>query len=182
MPALQTIAAMIDRVSEWTGRAVAWLTLGMVAVTFLIVILRYLFNLGWIAMQESVIYMHALVFLLGAAYTLHHDGHVRVDIFYRAMKPRTQAWVDLAGTVFLLLPVCGFILWTSWGYVADAWALREGSREAGGLPGVFLLKTAILLMAGLMALQGIGQALRCLLTIGGHAEAAPKHGAGEPEV
>ncbi|NIR25762.1 MAG: TRAP transporter small permease subunit, partial [Gammaproteobacteria bacterium] len=119
----------------------------MVLVTFAVVLLRYLFNTGWIAMQESITYMHALVFMLGAAYTLRHDGHVRVDIFYQKFSPRTRAWVDLLGTLLLLLPVTLFIAWVSWEYVSTAWALKEGSRETGGLPGVYLLKTAIPLMA-----------------------------------
>lgn len=165
---LEQLARAIDALNEAVGRATAWLTLAMVGVTFAVVVLRYLFNSGWIAMQESITWMHALVFLLGAAYTLKHDGHVRVDIFYRKWGPRGRAWVDLGGSLFLLLPMCAFILWVSWDYVATSWALREGSREAGGLPGVFLLKTSLLLMAALMLAQGLAQALRALLTLLGH--------------
>lgn len=175
MTALPRIARLCDAVSEWTGRGVAWLTLAMVAVTFAVVVLRYLFNVGWIAMQESVTYLHALVFMVGAAYTLKHDGHVRVDIFYRRMPPRGRAAVDLAGTCLLLLPVCVFIFWASWDYVAGSWSLLEGSREAGGLPGVFLLKSVIPLMAGLLAVQGVALALRSLLLLTGHPEFAPEH-------
>jgi len=157
---LRSLVSLLDALIEWIGRAVAWLTLGMVLVTFLVVLLRYVFDLGWIAMQESVTYMHALVFMLGAAYTLKHDGHVRVDIFYRTFSPRTRAWVDLFGVLVLLLPTCGFILWVGWDYVASSWSVSEGSREAGGLPGVFLLKGLILLMPALLILQGIASALR----------------------
>ncbi|WJW75467.1 TRAP transporter small permease subunit [Thiohalobacter sp. IOR34] len=162
---LSRLADRLDALAEWTGRAVAWLTLAMVLVTFAIVLLRYAFNLGWIALQESVGYLHALVFLLGAAYTLKHEGHVRVDIFYRRLSPRGRALVDLLGTLLLLFPVCGFILWVSWNYVAASWALHEGSREAGGLPGVYLLKSAIPLMAILLLLQGLALALRQLLRL-----------------
>ncbi|HKJ76050.1 MAG TPA: TRAP transporter small permease subunit, partial [Gammaproteobacteria bacterium] len=140
-----------------------------------VVVLRYLFDTGWIALQESITYLHALVFMVGAAYTLKHDGHVRVDILYRRFGPRGQAAVDLAGTLLLLLPVCGFILVASWDYVAESWALREGSREAGGLPGVFLLKTVIPVMAVLLALQGLSLALRSALILAGHPGAAPEH-------
>ncbi|GAB6042508.1 TRAP transporter small permease subunit [Endothiovibrio diazotrophicus] len=161
------VADGIDALSEWSGRAVSWLTLGMVLVTFAIVVLRYVFSLGWIAMQESVLYMHALVFLLGAAFTLRREGHVRVDIFYRKLGPGGRAVVDLAGSLLLLLPVCIFLFWVSWEYVATSWALKEGSREAGGLPGVFLLKSAILVMAALLILQGLSQVLRSLLTLAG---------------
>jgi len=175
--ALAYIARRLDQLSEWTGRIIAWLTLGMVLVTFAVVILRYLFNTGWIAMQESITYMHALVFMLGAAYTLRHDGHVRVDIFYQKFGPKGRAWVDLLGTLLLLIPVTVFIAWESWEYVATSWSLHEGSREAGGLPGVYLLKTAIPVMAVLMLLQGVSLALRSLLVIRGHEEDAPAHDA-----
>ena len=103
--------------------------------------------------------------MLGAAYTLRFDGHVRVDIFYRDFSARHKALVDLLGSLFLLLPVCIFLLWSSWGYVASAWSLREGSGEAGGLPYVYLLKTLIPLSAFLLILQGIGQALASLGTL-----------------
>ena len=177
MYTLARLARLIDQLSEWTGRAVAWLTLGMVLVTFAVVLLRYLFNTGWIAMQESITTMHALVFMLGAAYTLRHDGHVRVDIFYQKFGPKGRAWVDLLGTLLLLMPVTLFIAWVSWDYVAASWELKEGSREAGGLPGVYLLKSAIPLMAALMLLQGISLALRSMLVLLGHEEAAPAHDA-----
>ncbi len=160
---MKSLISLLEAIAEWSGRAVAWLTLGMVLVTFLVVLLRYAFDLGWIAMQESVTYMHAVVFMLGAAYTLKHDGHVRVDIFYRAFSPRTRAWVDLFGVLVLLLPTCGFIIWIGWDYVASSWSVSEGSREAGGLPGVFLLKGLILLMPALLLLQGIASVLRDLM-------------------
>ncbi len=175
MERLARLARRLDQLSEWTGRGIAWLTLGMVLVTFAVVVLRYLFNIGWIAMQESVTYMHALVFMLGAAYTLRHDGHVRVDIFYQKFSPRGRAWVDLLGTLLLLIPVTVFITWISWEYVASSWELREGSRETGGLPWVYLLKTAIPLMAILMLLQGLSLGLRSLLVLLGHEEDAPSH-------
>jgi TRAP-type mannitol/chloroaromatic compound transport system permease small subunit len=169
---IDRITRLIDGFSDVCGRAIAWLTLGMVLTQFAVVILRYVFELGWIAMQESILFMHALVFLLGAAYTLRHEGHVRVDIFYRHLSLRGQAFVDALGTLFLLLPVCGYIFWTSWGYVTDSWQLFEGSREAGGLPGVFLLKTSILLMAGLLSLQGLSMLLKNLVIIFSREEMA----------
>lgn len=169
---LERLARWLGALSEWTGRGIAWLTLFMVLTTFGIVVLRYGFGIGSIAAQEAVTYMHALVFLLGAAYTLKHDGHVRVDIFYRGMSERRRAWIDLLGTLLLLMPVCLFILWASWDYVAASWALREGSRETSGLPGVYLLKTAIPLMAVLLLLQGLALGARALLVLaGGHPPA-----------
>ncbi len=164
---MDRISQLIDQLSDWTGRLIAWLALAMVAVTFTVVVLRYLFDSGSIALQESITYMHALLFMLGAAYTLRHDGHVRVDIFYRKFGPRGRAWVDLLGVLFLLIPVTGFIAWISWDYVAASWALHEGSREAGGLPGVYLLKSVIPLMALLLLLQGVAMGLRALSVISG---------------
>ncbi len=164
---LERLARYLNTLSEWTGRAVSWLTLCMVLITFGIVVLRYGFGIGSIAAQESVVFLHALVFLLAAAYTLKHDGHVRVDIFYRDYGPRGQAWVDLFGALFLLTPVCVFILLSSWDYVSASWTLQEGSRETAGLPGIYLLKTAIPVMAVLMLLQGLAQAIRALLILAG---------------
>jgi TRAP-type mannitol/chloroaromatic compound transport system permease small subunit len=161
----RTIIGAIDGLNERIGRAVSWLTLLMVLVTFLVVVLRYAFDLGWIAMQESVTWMYALVFLLGAAYTLKHDAHVRVDIIYQRCSPATRAWIDLSGVLLLLLPMCGLVLWSSWEYVASSWGMGEGSREAGGLPGLYVLKSAIVLMGLLLLLQGIAVGLRSVLTI-----------------
>jgi TRAP-type mannitol/chloroaromatic compound transport system permease small subunit len=173
---LARFASLLDGVSEWTGRAVSWLTLGMVLVTFCVVVLRYALNLGWIAVQESVTYLHAFVFMLGAAYTLKHDGHVRVDILYRKLPERTRAWIDLCGTVLLLTPVCLFIIWSSWPYVTTSWSLVEGSQEAGGLDLVFLLKTAIPLMALLVLLQGCAQAIHALLIVSCKQTGPDEHG------
>jgi TRAP-type mannitol/chloroaromatic compound transport system permease small subunit len=161
------IVIWLEGISEFLGSAVSWLSLAMVLVTFIIVVLRYAFDLGWIWLQESVTYMHAALFLVGAAYTLKHEGHVRVDIFYRRFTPRTRAWVDLGGSLLLLLPVCFFIFSVSWEYVAQSWDLHEGSREAGGLDGVYLLKSLMLVMAGLLVLQGLAQAIRHLLALFG---------------
>ncbi len=159
----ERIIYCIDLVNEWIGKSVAWLTLAMVLLTFVIVVLRYAFDLGWIALQESVAYLHALVFMLGAAYTLKHDGHVRVDILYQRCASRTRAWIDCLGTLLLLLPVSIFIIWSSWEYVTDSWRIFEGSSNSGGLPGVYLLKSCIIVMALLLILQGLAMFLRNLL-------------------
>ena len=169
---LQRIARFIDDLSERTGQVIAWLTLGTVLLTFTVVVLRYGFDSGSIAMQEAVTYLHAAVFMLGAAYTLKHDGHVRVDIVYRRLSARGQALVNLLGTLLLLLPVCLYILISSWEYVAISWNLREGSQEAGGLNAVFLLKTAIPVMAVLLMLQGSAIVLHSLLQLLGVAHLA----------
>ena len=163
------------RLVDGFERGIHFLTLLMVLITFAVVVLRYGFDLGWIAMQESVSYLHAANFMLGAAFTLRHDAHVRVDIFYQKFGPRGRAWVDLLGTVLLLLPVCVFILVASGDYVREAWALMEGSPEAGGIPGVWLLKSLLLAMPALLILQGLAIAFRSLAVItGGTTPAPPK--------
>lgn len=158
MKALTVIETVIERI----GRAVAWLALSMVLVMLVIVILRYLFNEGSIKLQESVIYFHSAVFLLGAAYTLQQDGHVRVDIFYRGMSECRRALVDACGVLFLLLPTCLFVFLVSLPYVSASWRLFEGSREPGGLPGVFLLKTMIPVAMALLILQGLALLVRAV--------------------
>ena len=155
----------IERFIDWSGRAVSWLTLLMVIVTFIVVVLRYVFDIGWIALQESVTYMHAMVFLVGASWAMQHDAHVRVDIFYSRFSTRTKAWVDLFGSLLLLLPVMIFIAWISWEYVIASWEVLEGSREAGGLPAVFLLKSLIVVLAIMLILQALVQIMRCVQTI-----------------
>jgi len=136
------------------GKAVAWLNVVMVLLVFAIVVLRYGFNLGWIWLQESVTYLHVTVFTVVTAWALQQDGHVRVDIFYSKMSDRKRALVDLFGTLIFLIPFCIFILVTALPYVSSSWKLLETSREAGGLPMVFLLKTLILVMPVLL----LGQA------------------------
>jgi TRAP-type mannitol/chloroaromatic compound transport system permease small subunit len=138
-----------------TGRLVSWLTLLMVALTFAIVILRYGFNEGWIWLQESVTYLHALVFMVAAAWAFQTDDHVRVDIFYRGKSAGHQALVNLLGILLFLLPFCVFVLLIGWNYVAASWASMEGSREAGGLPAVFVLKSLILVMPALLLIQAL---------------------------
>ncbi len=166
---MEGVIRRLELLAEWLGRLVSWATLLMVIITFAVVVLRYLFDTGWIAMQESVTWLHAMVFMLGAAYTLRHGGHVRVDIFYQRFGPRGRAWVDLLGTLFLLFPLALFILYVSWDYVAESWKVLEGSREAGGLPGVFLLKSLILVLPATLMVQGAALALRSLQVLGGRA-------------
>ncbi len=136
------------------GKGVAWLSLLMVLLTFTIVVLRYGFNLGWIWLQESLTYLHVTVFTVAAAWTLQLDGHVRVDIFYAVMTEKKRALVNFMGTLLFLVPFCIFLLIVAWPYVASSWRLLESSREAGGLPLVFLLKSLILILPALL----LGQA------------------------
>ena len=139
----------------------------MVIVTFVVVVMRYLFDAGLIWVQESVVWMHAAVFMLGAAYTLRDEEHVRVDVFYRRMSDRARAWVDLVGVVVFLLPLCLFLAWNSVDFVTQSWSIREMSRESGGLPYplVPMLKSILLLMPLTVALQGLSLFLASLRTL-----------------
>lgn len=145
----------MERFNRLVDRTVPWLTLGMVLVTFTIVILRYFFGRGWVWMQEIALYMHALTFLLAAGYTLACDAHVRVDILYRPMSARRKAWVNLCGSLLLLIPCCLVLLFQSLPFVLNSWAVFEGSKNGGGLEAVFLLKTAIPLFCILLLLQAV---------------------------
>jgi len=147
------------------GSTVAWLTLVMVLVTFTVVVCRYAFNLGWIWLQDSIVYLHACVFMLAAAWALQRDEHVRVDIFYRGKNDLHQSWVNLLGTLVFLLPFCVFLIYISWNYVTTSWAIQEGSREASGLPWVYVLKSLILIMPALLILQGGLLAFESLKTL-----------------
>ena len=158
---------LFDRISNITGKATSWLTLAMVVLTSIIVVMRYVFDAGLIWMQESVTWMHAAVFMVGAAYTLLHEEHVRVDIFFRKMSERQRAIVDLLGLVFFLLPLCGFLALMAYDFAAAAWSIHETSREPGGLPYpmIPLLKSIVIVMPVAVALQGISMLMRSITKI-----------------
>ena len=162
-----TLAERIDRLNTAIGRAASWCALAILLIGFAVVLLRYVLGLGSIWLQESILYAHAALFLLAAAWTLKQGGHVRVDVFYADASPRAKAWVDLVGVLLLLLPFCLAILWFSLPYVTRSWAILERSRESSGLPLVFLLKTLIPAFAVLLALQGVAQAIRAALILRG---------------
>jgi TRAP-type mannitol/chloroaromatic compound transport system permease small subunit len=165
MPVLRACVHYIDLFTDRSGRLLAWLVLAMALLTTVIVIQRYGFNIGSIAAQEAVVYMHGCLFMLGAAYALKTESHVRVDIFYRNFSPRTRAWVNSLGSIVFLLPLCVFIGFASWNYVSESWLVRETSPEPGGIPAVFLLKSLIPLMAVNLFLQGLAETLRNALVL-----------------
>jgi TRAP-type mannitol/chloroaromatic compound transport system permease small subunit len=155
-----SIQRAIDSFTETSGRVLLWFSLLMMITVCVVVTLRYVFGIGAIPLQEFSTYLHSSVFMLGAAYTLKHDGHVRVDILYRNFSARKKAWVNSLGTLIFLLPICAYIFIISWGFVSQSWQIMETSAEPGGIPAVFLLKTLIPLMAFNLALQGIAEILR----------------------
>ena len=174
----------LERFADLSGALIAWLTIAMVLGTFVIVVLRYAFDLGWIAMQESITWMHAAVFMLGAAYTLKNDEHVRVDIFYRGLPGRHRALIDLLGTLIFLLPMSIFLAASSWDYVATSWSIHEASREAGGLPYPFvpILKSLIPATAILLIVQAVANLITSVLVMTGRIPSEPEHTVPQGEV
>ena len=162
---LPQIAAAIDRFNAGVGRVAAWGCLYLVLAEFAVVVLRYAFGLGSIQLQESVLYAHAGLFMLAAAWTLQADGHVRVDVFYSEAGPRRRAIIDFLGALLFLVPFVALLFWLAVPYVARSWAIFERSREASGLPFVYLLKALIPVFAVLLGLQGVAQAIRAALVL-----------------
>ena len=162
---MTAIADRIDRLTAVVGRAAAWLVLVVVVLQFALVVARYAFGLGSVWLTETVVYAHAAMFMLAAAWTLQAGGHVRVDVFYADASARTKALVDLIGALLFLLVFMLVLIWLSVPYAARSWAILEHSQEASGLPIVFALKTLIPLFAVLMALQGLAQAIRAAVAL-----------------
>lgn len=162
---LSKISQRINQFSNRVGQVIAWLTLLLVILVMTVVISRYLLGVGSIAIQESVSYVHAIIFMLGLAFTLQRGGHVRVDIFYREFSPRRKAIVDLIGAAIFLLPFCGLILFGSWDFVMASWSIRETSSETGGIAAVYLLKTLMIIMPITLGLQGVGQIIESVLVL-----------------
>lgn len=167
---------VLEGVQRAVGHAIAWLVVAMAVLTFGIVVLRYVFSLGWVWLQELVVYLHAALFMCAAGYTLLVHGHVRVDVFFRDLGPENRARVDFYGTLVLLFPVCLMLLWFGVPYVFDSWVRLEGSPEAGGIPAVFVLKSLILVLPLLLLLQGSAVALRSWLTMHGAPVPAESEG------
>lgn len=148
-----------DSVTVWIGRAVSWLVLIMVFIIVYDVSVRFLFHQGSVALQELEWHLFALIFLLGAAYTYHHDNHVRVDIFYHSgrLTDKHRALINILGSLFLFFPFCLLVIFSSTDFVFNAYRFNEGSPDPGGLPFRYLLKAAIPLGFALLLLQGLKQ-------------------------
>jgi TRAP-type mannitol/chloroaromatic compound transport system permease small subunit len=172
---LHAVYKSIDVMNDRIGRFVAWFTLAMVLIQFATVVMRYMFaansflflsSLWW---QEAIVYLHGALIMGAAGYTFLHDGHVRVDIFYRDASRRAQDWTDLIGSLIFLLPMCGLIAWSAWPNVALSWRNFEGSAETSGIPFKYLLKSTVLLMACLLALQAVSTAVKAAIRLRGDA-------------
>ena len=176
---LSAFADAVDRVSDAIGNAAKWLAVVLVLLQFVVVGLRYIYGTSYIWMQESVIYIHASLFMFTIGFAFLYDAHVRVDVFYARWKEPGKALTDLVGILVAVLPFCALVVWASWAYVATSWRMGEGSMYVGGLPLLPALKSLIPTMAVLLALQAASLALRAVLVLLGRAEThMPRKSAG----
>lgn len=167
---MASLADRLDGVNRAVGSAVRWLAVAMVALQFGIVLLRYVFGVSFIFLDESVLYMHCALFMLGAGFTLLLDGHVRVDIFYGRWSARGKARMDVLGALLALIPGALVIAWFTWPFVFNSWKNLDGAISVGGIPASFLLKSLIPAFCLLLALQG----LACLLRDLARLKSSPK--------
>ena len=165
MNILKTLCRLIDTLNEWIGRGVAWVTLALVVVIFIDVVMRYLFNTSFVFTQELEWHLFAFIFLIGAGYTLLHDGHVRVDIIYQRLGLKGQAWINLLGVIFFLIPGCLMVMSTSWKFVVNSFMIMEGSPDPGGIPFRFIVKGCIPAGFFLLFIQGLSLAMHSLMQI-----------------
>jgi len=174
MNVLKTFSRWIDFLNEWVGRGVAWVTLALVVVIFVDVVMRYLFNTSYVFTQELEWHLFGFIFLIGAGYTLLHDGHVRVDIIYQRLGLKGQAWINLLGVIFFLIPGCLMVMITSWKFVANSFMIMEGSPDPGGIPLRFIVKGCIPAGFFLLLIQGISLGMHSLMRILGIETAKEK--------
>jgi TRAP-type mannitol/chloroaromatic compound transport system permease small subunit len=171
MKILKFISRWIDALNQWVGRGVAWVTLALVLVVFVDVVMRYLFDTSFVFTQELEWHLFGFIFLIGAGYTLLHDGHVRVDIIYQRLGIKSRAWVNLCGVVIFLIPGCILVMTTGWKFTATAFSIMEGSPDPGGIPFRFILKGCIPVGFTLLLLQGISLGIHSIMQILGIEEA-----------
>jgi TRAP-type mannitol/chloroaromatic compound transport system permease small subunit len=174
MNVLKTFSRWIDSLNDWVGRGVAWVTLALVVVIFVDVVMRYLFNTSYVFTQELEWHLFGFIFLIGAGYTLLHDGHVRVDIIYQRLGLKGQAWINLLGVIFFLIPGCLMVMITSWKFVANSFMIMEGSPDPGGIPFRFIIKGCIPAGFFLLLIQGLSLGMHSLMRILGIETAKEK--------
>ena len=175
---MRVIASLVRAISavNWLiGNIFSWLSLGIVLVCFTVVVQRYVFSTSFVWMQDLYVWLNGALFTAVAGFALLRNDHVRVDIFYRPATTRTKAIIDLIGVICFLLPFCWIVYRYGWPFVARSWRIYEGSANNGGMRGLYILKSFILVFAGLVALQGIAMALRSFLVLGGAEDLLPEH-------
>jgi TRAP-type mannitol/chloroaromatic compound transport system permease small subunit len=167
MNALKSLSRWIDEINEQIGRLVAWVSLGLVLVIFSDVVMRYLFNTSYVFIQELEWHLFAFIFLIGAGYTLLHDGHVRVDIIYQRLGLKGRAWINLCGVLLFLIPGCAMVMITSWKFMLNSFLILEGSPDPGGIPLRFIVKGFIPAGFFLLIIQGVSLGIHSWLQIWG---------------
>ena len=171
MSIIKQLSHWIDTLNEWVGRGVAWVTLGLVLVVFVDVVMRYLFNTSFVFTQELEWHIFGFIFLMGAGYTLLHDGHVRVDIIYQRLGFKARAWVNFIGVIIFLIPGCIMLITTSWKFTATSFSILEGSPDPGGIPFRFIIKGCIPVGFTLLFIQGLSLGIHSFLQILGAEKA-----------
>ncbi len=174
MQFIEKLVNFIDNISEKIGSLVSWICTLMVLVVFYDTIMRYAFNKGNVALQELEWHLFAVVFLLGAAYTLKEGGHVRVDILYMSFSKKTKAWIDFIGTFVFLIPFAIMVILSSKIFIQNSWLVREVSPDPGGLPARYLLKAMIPFGFSLLIIQGVSEALKNFMVIMGYKQEGEK--------
>ena len=162
---LKVLCGAIDSVNEAVGRMVSWVSLLLVLVVFVDVVMRYMFKTSFVFTQELEWHLFAFIFLIGAGYTLLHDGHVRVDIIYQRLNVKGRAWVNLLGVIFFLIPGCWLVISTSWKFVGNSFSMLEGSPDPGGIPFRFIVKGTMTVGYALLLLQGLSMGFHALLQV-----------------
>jgi TRAP-type mannitol/chloroaromatic compound transport system permease small subunit len=162
---LALTALYIDRANDWIGRGMSWLVPLMVLNTCVVAVFRYAFGIGWVWFQEIYVWTHGSIIMVAMGYTLLHEGHVRVDIIYENLNARKRAWINLLGVIFFLLPMVFMVLWVAYPYVALSLTRFEGSPNAGGLPGLYALKSTMLVFCAGLGAQGFSLAFRSILEL-----------------
>ncbi len=173
MQAIARVVRAISALNGLLGRIFAFVSLAIVLICFAVVVMRYVFRVGSVAMQDLYVWLNGAMFMGIAGYALLKDAHVRVDVFYRGARTRTKAMVDMFGSVVFLAPFLWVIVVWSWPYVQRSWGLREGSANVGGLPGLFVLKSFIIVFVVVVGLQGLAMFLRGVLVLAGRETLLP---------
>jgi TRAP-type mannitol/chloroaromatic compound transport system permease small subunit len=169
-----TYIRLVSGLNRVIGEVLSWLALAMVLVCFTVVVQRYVFHISILALQDLYVWMNGAMFTGVAGFALMRDDHVRVDIFYRPGSARRKAIADLVGVVVFLIPFMIIVLVYGLPYVQRSWRIWEGSANIGGMPGLFILKTFILVFATLVLLQGIAWAFRSIVVLSGKEDLLPQ--------
>lgn len=165
MQFLCALMRYINGLNKLIGNAFSWLSLGIVLVCFTVVFERYVFGTTRLWAQDLYVWLNGAMFTAVAGYTLYRNDHVRVDIFYRGASPRRKAIADLIGVTVFLLPFMFVVYTYCLPFVRRSWNLYEHSANVGGMPGLFILKSFIIVFAVLVALQGISMICRSVLVL-----------------